>query len=36
MAGNHGIYDVKVFGSVARLEDDTNSDVDFIVSFEVV
>ncbi|MBT2214939.1 nucleotidyltransferase domain-containing protein [Virgibacillus dakarensis] len=34
IAGNRGIYDVKVFGSVARLEDDTNSDVDFIVSFE--
>lgn len=30
----HGISDIKIFGSVARLEECENSDIDLIVSFE--
>jgi predicted nucleotidyltransferase len=32
IAGSHGATQVRVFGSVARGEDDTQSDVDFLVS----
>ena len=34
IAGKHGISNVKVFGSVARGEDDKNSDVDFLIRTE--
>lgn len=30
----HGIKDIKIFGSVARMDENKNSDVDFIVTFE--
>ncbi len=31
LASKHGAYNVRVFGSVARGEDDDESDVDFLV-----
>lgn len=31
VAGRHGLSNVRVFGSVARGEDDTGSDLDFLV-----
>lgn len=34
IAKRHGVGEVKVFGSVVRNEDDENSDIDMIVSFE--
>jgi len=34
LAAQHGATDVRVFGSVARLEDDAASDVDFLVRLE--
>ena len=33
-AAKHGAYNVRIFGSVARGEDDENSDVDFLVEME--
>jgi len=34
IASEHGAYNVRVFGSVARGEDDEKSDVDFLVDLE--
>jgi len=34
MAARHGAYNVRVFGSVARGEVDSASDVDFLVEME--
>ena len=34
MAGMYGARRVRVFGSVARREDDFNSDIDFLVEME--
>ena len=34
LADTHGAYNVRVFGSVARGEDDEQSDVDFLVEME--
>jgi predicted nucleotidyltransferase len=34
VASNHGIYNVRIFGSVSRLEDDPYSDLDLLVDFE--
>ena len=34
LAAQHGATDVRVFGSVARLEDDAQSDIDFLVRLE--
>lgn len=35
VASRHGARNVRVFGSVARGEDDSNSDVDFLVEFDL-
>lgn len=34
IADDHGIYNVRVFGSVARHEDGPTSDLDLLVEFE--
>ena len=34
IASRHGARDIRVFGSVARGEDDRDSDVDFLVELE--
>lgn len=34
VADGHGIQNVRVFGSVARLEDGPKSDLDLLVEFE--
>ncbi len=34
MAAEHGAYNVRIFGSVARGEADSESDVDFLVNME--
>ncbi|HLX64629.1 MAG TPA: nucleotidyltransferase family protein [Planctomycetota bacterium] len=34
IAKRHGAHHVRVFGSVARGDDDESSDVDFLVSFD--
>lgn len=34
LASKHGVKDVRVIGSVARGEDDENSDIDFLVNME--
>ena len=34
IAAEHGAYNVRVFGSVARGEEDENSDVDLLVEME--
>jgi len=34
IAARHGAYNVRVFGSVARGEEDDKSDVDFLVEME--
>lgn len=34
IAKEHGIKSIKLFGSVARLEDGEESDIDLLVSFE--
>jgi len=34
LAAQHGATDLRVFGSVARLEDDAQSDIDFLVRLE--
>ena len=33
IAANHGAFNVRLFGSVARGEETENSDIDFLVSF---
>ncbi|WP_257350281.1 nucleotidyltransferase family protein [Pseudalkalibacillus decolorationis] len=34
LARQHGIIDLRIFGSVVRLEENQNSDIDFLVRFE--
>ena len=34
LASEYGAYDVRIFGSVARGEDDEKSDIDFLVNME--
>jgi predicted nucleotidyltransferase len=34
IAAEHGAYNIRIFGSVARGEADTTSDVDFLVEME--
>ncbi len=34
IAAEHGVYSIRVFGSVARKEDNNSSDIDFLVEFE--
>ena len=33
-AARHGAFNIRIFGSVARGEDDENSDIDFLVELE--
>jgi predicted nucleotidyltransferase len=35
IAAQHGAFNVRVFGSVAREEDDENSDIDFLIDYEL-
>ncbi len=35
IAAKHGAFNVRVFGSVARNEADTESDIDFLVDYSV-
>jgi len=34
LAKKHGVTDVRVFGSVAREEEEKNSDIDFLIDLE--
>lgn len=34
LASEYGTYDIRIFGSVARGEDDEKSDIDFLVNME--
>lgn len=34
IASEYGVKSIKIFGSVARGEEDQNSDIDFLVDFE--
>ena len=35
IATKHGAYNVRIFGSVARGEDDENSDIDFLIDYDL-
>jgi predicted nucleotidyltransferase len=35
IAAQHGAFNVRVFGSVARGEDDENSDIDFLIDYDL-
>ena len=35
IAKKHGAYNVRVFGSVAREEDDEKSDIDFLIDYDL-
>ncbi len=35
IAAKHGAYNVRIFGSVAREEDDENSDIDFLIDYDL-
>ena len=35
IAAKHGAYNVRIFGSVARGEDDENSDIDFLIDYDL-
>lgn len=35
IAAKHGAYHVRIFGSVARGEDDENSDIDFLIDYDL-
>ncbi|MGK7945201.1 MAG: nucleotidyltransferase family protein [Microcystaceae cyanobacterium] len=35
IASKHGAYNVRVFGSVAREEDDEDSDIDFLIDYDL-
>ncbi len=35
IAEKHGAYNLRIFGSVAREEDDEQSDIDFLIDYEV-
>ena len=34
LASLHGVHNIRVFGSVARVEDTTESDIDFLIDME--
>ena len=36
IATKHGTYNVRVFGSVARGEETTSSDIDFLVDYDII
>jgi predicted nucleotidyltransferase len=35
IASRHGAYNVRIFGSVARSEDDEKSDIDFLIDYDL-
>ena len=35
IAAKHGAYNVRIFGSVAREEDDEKSDIDFLIDYDL-
>ena len=35
IAAKHGAYNVRIFGSVARREDNENSDIDFLIDYDL-
>ena len=35
VAAKHGAYNVRIFGSVARGEDDEKSDIDFLIDYDL-
>ena len=35
LAAKHGAYNVRIFGSVARGEDTENSDIDFLIDYDL-
>ncbi|MGK7879951.1 MAG: nucleotidyltransferase family protein [Crocosphaera sp.] len=35
IAFKHGAYNVRIFGSVARGEDNENSDIDFLIDYDL-
>ena len=35
VAAKHGAYKVRIFGSVARGEDDEKSDIDFLIDYDL-
>lgn len=35
IAIKHGAYNIRVFGSVAREDDDENSDIDFLIDYDL-
>ena len=35
IATNHGAFNVRVFGSVARGEETENSDIDFLIDYDL-
>lgn len=35
IAAKHGAFNVRVFGSVARSEETENSDVDFLINYDI-
>ncbi|MDJ0598464.1 MAG: nucleotidyltransferase domain-containing protein [Crocosphaera sp.] len=35
VAAKHGAHNVRIFGSVAREEDDENSDIDFLIDYDL-
>lgn len=35
IAEKHGAYNVRIFGSVAREEDDEKSDIDFLIDYDL-
>ncbi len=35
IAAKHGAYNVRIFGSVARGEDNENSDIDFLIDYDL-
>ncbi|NET27056.1 nucleotidyltransferase family protein [Okeania sp. SIO1I7] len=34
-AAKHGAYNIRIFGSVARGEDDEKSDIDFLIDYDL-
>jgi predicted nucleotidyltransferase len=35
IASKHGAYNIRIFGSVARCEDNENSDIDFLIDYDI-
>jgi hypothetical protein len=35
IAANHGAFNVRVFGSVARREENSDSDIDFLIDYDL-